>query len=184
MTAPKFTVEQGENGPEYFEGESKLAFTNASGTLQFTRGNAERREEVEAWIKRHEAHAAKSEGPTGEPASSADEVPSEHNEQAVENVIADQTDSQITESPNGVQGEPETAQETGQTVSPTASANETKDSTHLERITLPIICPIVGASHLGDKDPAVVDWWRKNHPEEFKKRYYGRRLQSASGIIV
>lgn len=148
MTAPKFTVEQGEHGPEYFEGESKLAFTNASGTLQFTRGNAERREELEAWIKRHDAHTADPEGPTGEPASSADEVPSEHNKEAVENVIVDQI--------------------------------ATPDS----RINLPIICPIIGASHLGDKDPAVVDWWRKNHPEEFKKRYHGRRLQSASGIIV
>lgn len=172
MTAPKFTVEQGEHGPEYFEGESKLAFTNASGTLQFTRGNAERREELEAWNHKrwskphvdsegnplpppyHPSEAAAyrafkgEDGPTGEPASSVDEVPSEHNKQAVENVIVDQI------------------------------------ATPESRINLPIICPIVGASHLGDKDPAVVDWWRKNHPEEFKKRYHGRRLQSASGIIV
>lgn len=51
-------------------------------------------------------------------------------------------------------------------------------------IVLPIICPIVGSNQLGDKDPAVVNWWRQNHPEEFKKRYSGRRIQTESGIIV
>lgn len=147
MTTPKFIITDGEHGLEVFEGETKLFFTNASGKLQATHGNADRRKEVEAWIVRHNAHAAP-DGPTGEPASSVDEVPSEYNEKAVENVIVDQI--------------------------------ATPDA----RMALPIICPIVGASHLGDKDPAVVDWWRKNHPEEFKKRYHGRRLQSASGIIV
>lgn len=157
MTAPKFTVEQGEHGPEYFEAESKLAFTNASGTLQFTRGNAERREELEAWIKRHEAHTGSTDQPTGEASTSVDEVPSEHNKEVAENVAEEES-------------APGNKPETGAVPS--------------ERITLPIICPIVGASHLGDKDPAVVNWWRQNHPEEFKNRYSGRRIQSESGIIV
>lgn len=147
MTAPKFIIKDGEHGPEYFEGEDRLFFTNSNGTLAATHGNASRREEVEAWITRHNSHTAP-DGPTGEPASSVDEVPSEHNKEVLENVVEDQTTERAPERP------------------------------------LPIICPIVGASHLGDKDPEVVEWWQKNHPEEFKKRYHNRRLQSRSGIIV
>lgn len=84
---------------------------------------------------------------TGEPSSNADDVPSEYNQEAAENVIEDRAGERA----------PERA--------------------------LPIICPIVGDPMLGDKDPKVVQWWKDNHPEEFKNRYSGRRLQSKSGII-
>lgn len=146
MTEPKFTISQGDHGDEIFEGETKLAFTNASGSLQFTRGNGDRREEVEAWIKRHEAHTAAAEAPVGAAATSVEEVPSEHNKAVAENTVLDQTTNRAPVDP--------------------------------------IICPIVGASHLGDKDPAVYNWWFKNHPEMAKNRYAGRRVQTESGIIV
>lgn len=48
----------------------------------------------------------------------------------------------------------------------------------------PIICPIAGSPQSGDKDPAVVAWWFKNHPEQAKNKYAGRRIKSESGIIV
>ena len=139
MTAPKFTISQGDHGPEYFEGETKLAFTNASGTLQFTRGNSERRDEVEAWIERHNAHAP------GKP-----QPVTEYEAEVIKETIQDQTVEKAPEQP----------------------------------INLPIICPIPGAPNLGDKDPEVIAWWQKNHPEEFKNRYAGRRIQTGSGIIV
>lgn len=146
MTAPKFIISQGEHGDEIFEGETKLAFTNATGSLQFTRGNAERREEVEAWIKRHEAHA-KDDAP-GQP-----QPVTECEAEVIEETVRDKTVEKALERP----------------VDP--------------RIN-PIICPIAGSPQFGDKDPAVVAWWFKNHPEQAKNKYAGRRFKSESGIIV
>jgi hypothetical protein len=70
MTSPKFQITEGEHGPEYWDGETKVAFINAHSTLQSVRGQGDRKPEVEAFIEWHKAHdnpsAIADDGP-GEP---------------------------------------------------------------------------------------------------------------------
>ena len=56
-----------------------------------------------------------------------------------------------------------------------------KADTHVQQLRTGIpeasipVCPIKGADDLGDKDPEVMAWWEKNHPDLFEKKYQGRK---------
>lgn len=94
-----------EGGIEYWDGSTKIAFINDSGTVQATRGNADRKDELLPWI------AEKYPADLGESAPESDEK-AEHSEDL---------------SPNGGQGDPDTREQEGGG-SPVAFVHETKDS--------------------------------------------------------
>lgn len=43
-------------------------------------------------------------------------------------------------------------------------------------IVLDPICPIPCDPSMGDKTPAIVDWWFEKHPELAAKKYAGRKI--------
>lgn len=142
MTEPRFIIKEGEHGPEYWEGDDKLAFINETGNLQSTRGNADRKHEITDFIDWHAAH---------DPAEP------------------------ISDGPDGGQGEPDTGglpqAEGGEA---DFAPHETKDA-GIDEVTP--VCPVAEDPSLGDKTPAIVAWWFKNHPKIAEKKYTGRRYQ-------
>lgn len=163
MSQRKFLrVENADNTIEYWEGDTKIAFINDSGNLQATRGNADQKEDLIPWIREKY--------PNDLPEDDGHSINSE-TESAPE----------ITEKPEHF--DPESVADENFLGALQEIEKATPDIV-LNRVNLPIICPIVGSNQLGDKDPEVVNWWRQNHPEEFKRRYSGRRIQTDSGIIV
>lgn len=144
MTEPRFIIKDGEHGPEYWEGDVRLAFINEQGTLQATRGNADRKPDIAAFIDWHDAHDRKE-----EPVVSAE-------------TISIAPIEEISEVPDGGQGEPDTG------VLPHAGEgdadlvpHETKDSESKP----------VGSPELGEKDPAVISWHFKHDRKAAEKKY-------------
>lgn len=151
-----------EGGIEYWDGSTKIAFINDSGTVQATRGNADRKDELLPWI------AEKYPADLGESAPESDEK-AEHSEDL---------------SPNGGQGDPDTREQEGGGSS-AAFVHETKDSplSVLKEVSkirnelaakgpdIPPVCPLPGNSQAGSKSPEVVAWWFDNHPELARVKY-------------
>lgn len=87
MTAPKYTIKQGDNGPEYWQGDAKAFFTNKAGNIQAAHGFAETREDFDTWLDHwHATHKEPNIAPEdGSPLS-------EYQEEQIENVIEEKTE--------------------------------------------------------------------------------------------
>jgi hypothetical protein len=74
----------------------------------------------------------------------------------------------------------EVAQECLSTTPESNSVNELKTQDMPESTTL-IVCPLPGDPSMGDKTPAVMDWYREHAPEEYARRYGNRVTPHSSG---
>lgn len=46
------------------------------------------------------------------------------------------------------------------------------------------VCPIPTDPACGDKTPAVVQWWKDNYPEEYRRRYANRTHPAPDDIAI
>lgn len=153
-------LETAEGGIEYWDGSTKIAFINDSGTVQATRGNADRKAELEEWLHAlwSRPHVDEEENPVPPPYLPGESIP--YHKWQSENSAPE------SEPETGAVSETDSDEDdlTGDLVRDWKRfGNETKDS--------PPVCPIPGDSQSGSKSPEVVAWWFDNHPEQARVKY-------------
>ena len=138
----KFTITEGEFGPEYHEKGEKIAFINEGGNLQATHGNAARKLVLLKWLENR-----------GTPGIEWNPEP----------ITADSLGVVQTVNPP-IYVAPKTHL-------PVDTPPEVLKSAQEIHVELSPVCPIQGAENAGDKDVSVMNWWFKNHPDQARVRY-------------
>lgn len=148
MTEPRFIIKEGEHGPEYWEGDDKLAFINETGNLQSTRGNADRKPDIAAFIDWHAAH---------------------DNPSATENDAQGDPDAGVI-ADDALRGESEASD------SVPHETNRSAETISIAPVEEPIpavkkFTPPTGSPELGEKDPVVIAWHFKHDRAAAEKKY-------------
>lgn len=147
---------------EIFEGEEKIAYLDAEGRPRMTPGHGDKRESVIAFLDKREAKLAEETEPVTEY-----EV-----EKEVETIAAERA-TPTRDHVIALLKQDISARVTTQKSIATPNAREI--AALGKRSSAPE-CPITGNPSQGEKDPAVIDWWFKNHPAIAKEKYARIRL--------